>query len=275
MHISPSSLHALPYLQRLEHFLWYLPPLTAVFETWDTSAATHISRALLVRELMLGEATLPGASMQLLYEIAATLMQSGEPGKDLPQREKRPLHQRLIRHAATQSAEETQSVLPPGALVQKTVSVEMDGKLLLYSGVGAQPITRRQVHTLAAKLSLFRRATKRCTLNPATCDPVQEFEMLPGMVSPFLRPLRPTRLAALALVSWPRRWEEQAYEVAISLSPWESLLLPLRSLKAVLYSYARQAYPDLPVVELPPAALDDPGERTGSPVLYAGAGVTS
>jgi hypothetical protein len=85
--------------------------------------------------------------------------------------------------------------------------------------------------------------------------------MLPGMVSPFLRPQRPTRLTALALLPWPSHWEEQGYEVAISLSLWESFVLPLRSLKAVLYSYASQAYPDLPVVELQQPAQDDQRER--------------
>ncbi len=140
----------------------------------------------------------------------------------------------------------------------------MDGKLILCSGVGAQPVTRTHLHTLAVKLALSRRATKRCTLNPITCDPVLEFEMLPGMVSPFLRPQRPTRLIAVALLSWPRHWEEQGYEVALSLSLWESILLPLHSLKALLYSYASHAYPDLPVVELQPPAQDDQGERYGS-----------
>lgn len=202
------------------------------------------------REQVLGAATLPGTVLQLLYQIAATHLHQEQVDKDLADWEMRPLHQRLVWHVSTRSAEETQAVLPPRVLVQKTVTIEMDGKLILCSGVGAQPVTRTQLHALAAKLSLSRRTTKRCTINPATCDPVGEFEMLPGMVSPFLHPQRPTRLTALALLPWPRHWEEQEYEVALSLSLWESILLPLRSLKSVLYCYASQAYPDHPVVEL-------------------------
>jgi len=63
-------------------------------------------------------------------------------------------------------------------------------------------------------------------MNPGSCDPVEEFEMLPGMISPFLRPLRRTGLAAVALVPWQQVREEQETEVAVSLSLWESLLLP-------------------------------------------------
>jgi len=42
----------------------------------------------------------------------------------------------------------------------------------------------------------------------------------------------------------------QAREVAISLSQWESLVLPLRCLRQVIRSYARQAYPGVRIIEL-------------------------
>ena len=258
------DVHPRSNLQSFEQVFLGLLPLKTLFETWDSTGVTHLSPSLMLREQVLGAATLPGTALQLLYQSAATHLQNVQVEQDPAQMEMRPLHQRLIRHVSTRSAEETQAVLPPRVLVQKTVTLEMDGKLILCSGVGAQPVTRRHLQTLAAQLSLSRRATKRCTLNPATCDPVGEFEMLPGMVSPFLRPQRPTRLTAVALLPWPQHWEEQGYEVALSLSRWESVLLPLRCLKAVLYSYASHAYPDLPVVELQPLLQDDIGERYGS-----------
>jgi hypothetical protein len=275
MSLSLSPVHPWPSLQHLEQVFSGLPPLQSLFETWDLTGTTHSSPMLMLREQKLGAATLPGTVLQLLYKIAATHFQHVRDDKDIAQWEQRLLHQRLVRHAATRSAEETQAVLPPGALVQKTITVEMDGMLILCSGAGDQLVTRTHLHHLAAKLSLSRRATKRCTLNPATCDPVNEFEMLPGMVSPFLRPQRPTRLSAVALLPWPQHWEEQGFEVAVSLSLWESVMLPLRCLKAVLFSYAKLAYPDLPVIELQPPEQEEWHERNGIWFQRSFAGVPS
>ncbi len=74
--------------------------------------------------------------------------------------------------------------------------------------------------------------------------------MLPGMVSPFFSPLRKTRVAAVVLLPWPRWWEEKGREVAVSLSLWESLLLPLHCLKDSVCGYARRAYPSAQLIEL-------------------------
>jgi len=72
--------------------------------------------------------------------------------------------------------------------------------------------------------------------------------MQPGMVSPFLHPERAPELAALILLPW--RWDVPEREVAISLSLWESLVLPVRCLHQVVLSYARRAYPGVQVIEL-------------------------
>ena len=74
--------------------------------------------------------------------------------------------------------------------------------------------------------------------------------MLPGMVSPFFSPLRKTRLAGVVLLPWPRWWEEKGREGAVSLSHWESLLLPLHCLKDIVCGYARHAYPYAQLIEL-------------------------
>jgi hypothetical protein len=152
--------------------------------------------------------------------------------------------------AVSHSATQTQAVLPPGALVQKTVTVEMAGKLLLCTCVGDRKLERTQVRAVAHALALPRRAVKHCSINPSTCDPVVEYGMLPGMVSPFVSPLRKTRVAAVVLLPWPRWWEEQGREVAVSLSLWESLLLPLRCLKDIVCCYARRGFPSAQLIEL-------------------------
>jgi hypothetical protein len=152
--------------------------------------------------------------------------------------------------AVSHSATQTQAVLPPGALVQKTVTVEMAGKLLLCTCVGDQKLERTHLRAVAHALALPRRAAKHWSINPSTCDPVVEYGMLPGMVSPFVSPLRKTRIAAVVLLPWPRRWEERGREVAVSLSLWESLLLPLRCLRDIVRCYARRAYPFAQFIKL-------------------------
>jgi hypothetical protein len=148
------------------------------------------------------------------------------------------------------SASETQALLPPGVLVQKTVSMTLAETLLLCTGVGPQRVTRQQLRAIAATLALPRRTFKQCTVNSLTSNPVETFAMQPGMVSPFLDPSQHAGLGALVLLPCPEQDEAQAQEVAISLSLWESLVLPLRCLQKLIRSYARRAYPRVRVIEL-------------------------
>ena len=74
--------------------------------------------------------------------------------------------------------------------------------------------------------------------------------MQPGMVSPFLHPERAAHLSALVLLSWRDLWEAKAPEVAISMSLWESLALPLRCLRPLIRQYARRANPQVRLIEL-------------------------
>src|SRR5947209_7003918 len=98
-----------------------LPPLSEIFEVWRGRGTRACSDVLALREHLLGGATLSSASLRLLYEIATQFVD------DLPAR--------ISWHGATQSAAETQAILLPHVLVQKTVSVDMAGKLLLWTGV--------------------------------------------------------------------------------------------------------------------------------------------
>jgi hypothetical protein len=122
--------------------------------------------------------------------------------------------------------------------------------LLLSTGAGSQRVTRQHLRAVSTDLELPGRALKRCTVNPVTYNPVETFAMQPGMVSPFLHPTHHTAIGALVLLPWPKRWEAQEREVAISLSLWESLVLPLRCLRPLVRNYARRAYPDVRLIEL-------------------------
>ena len=250
--MSPSNVMAQPERDVLpvEQRLSRLFPLQHAFAVWHTAGATEAVPILDRREAVLGAATLSCASLRLLYEIASQHIQALHTSGQASAWHTRPVHQRIAFHAASHSAAQTQAVLPPGALVQKTVTVEMAGKLLLCTCVGDRKLERTHLRAVAHVLALPRRAARRCSINPSTCDPVEECGMLPGMVSPFLPPLQRTRLAAVVLLPWPRWWEEQGQEVAVSLSLWESLLLPLRCLKDIVRCYARRAYPYVRLIEL-------------------------
>jgi hypothetical protein len=243
-------------LRQLEEVLYDLPPLEGVFLHWHTHGVTSttsgISSLLARRKQLLGPTTLSGASIQLLFECATeSLWRRSSPWQDvLCAWDNRPLHARLLRHGSTLSADQTQALLPPGVLVQKTVSMTLADTLLLCTSAGPLRVTRQHLRALSATLELPRRAIKRCTVNPESYNPVETFAMQPGMVSPFLHPTLHTALDVLALLPWPKRWEAQEREVAISLSLWESLVLPLRCLRPLIHSYARRAYPQVRVIGL-------------------------
>jgi hypothetical protein len=247
-------------LQLAEEVLYDLPPLEGVFLHWHSHGVTAttpgITSLLSRREQMLGAATLPGASIRLLYECAADCLRGLMMPVYSPW-DSRPLHARLLRHGPSQRAVQTQALLPPGVLVQKTVSVTIGERLLLCSGVGTGSLTRWHLRDIAAALALPYRTLKRCTINPSTHTSAEAFAMQPGMVSPFLHPERATHLSALVLLPWRELWEAQEREVAVSLSLWESLALPVRCLRPLLRRYARRAYPQVRLIELGNAGAID------------------
>ncbi len=243
-------------LRLLEEVLYDLPPLEDVFLHRHmhgvTTTTAGITSLLARRKQLLGPTTLSGASIQLLYECATDILgRLHQPVQDQHTPwDSRPLHARLLRHGPTLSAAETQALLPPGVLVQKTVSLTLANTLVLCTGAGPQRVTRQQLRVLSAALALPRQAVKHCTVNALAANPVEIFAMQPSMVSPFLHPTHDTTFGALVLLPWPKRWEAQEREVAISLSLWESLALPLCCLRPLISSYARRAYPDVRIVEL-------------------------
>jgi len=247
-------------LQLAEEVLYDLPPLEGVFLHWYLHGATAttpgITSLLSRRKQMLGTATLPGASIRLVYECAVDCLRRLMMPVYSPW-DSRPLHARLLRHAPSQRAAETQALLPPGVLVQKSISVTLGERLLLCTGVGTESLTRWQLRDMAAALALPFRTLKRCTINSSAHTSVETFAMQPGMVSPFLRPERATPLSAVVLLPWRERWDAQEREVAISLSLWESLALPVRCLRPLVRQYARRAYPQVRLIELGSAGAID------------------
>jgi len=152
------------------------------------------------RKHLLGPATLPGASIQLLATCAEVCLPRGAEESWINTWEVRPLHTRLVRHRHSHSAAETQSLLPPGVLVQKTVTLALGELLVFCTGVGTSRLSRQDLHAIAQALGLPNRRSRHASINPESCQTVEEFGMLPGMVSPFLHPELPTRLAALVVL---------------------------------------------------------------------------
>ena len=229
-------------LRLLEEVLYDLPPLEGVFLHWHTHGVTSTTAGVISllarRKQLLGSTTLPGASIQLLYACAKDTFCS------------RPLHTRLLRHAPLHSTAEMQALLPAGVLVHKTISFTLADTIALCTGVGTQCLTRRHLCMIAAALVQHEPNVKQWTITPAPGSSVKKLAMHPGLVSPFLYPSRHAGLAALALLPWSDRWEGHEPEVAISLSLWESLVLPLRCLYPLIRIYAKQAYPAVQIIDL-------------------------
>jgi hypothetical protein len=253
-HVSVSLTSSLPPRSLWEEVLYDLLPLEGVLLHWHTHGAAALTPGIVSlfsrRKHLLGSATLPGASIQLLATCLEEYLPRGAEEAGFSAWEARPLHTRLVRHRHSHSAVETQALLPPGVLVQKTVTLALGELLLFCTGVGTWRLSRQDLQEIAKALGLPNRRSKHATINPTTFQTVEEFGMLPGMVSPFLRPLRPTRLAVLVVLPWPGCWEAQRREVAISLSLWESLVLPLSCLRSLLRSYAEHAYPAVRLIDL-------------------------
>ena len=100
-------------------------------------------------------------------------------------------------------------------------------------------------------------------INPAEYSPEEDLGLLTGMVSPFWAPGRSThRLHAFILLTEPTGDGEQpAPLVAISLSPWESLLVPRAQFRVLVQRYAQRAYPTLRWLEIDRHAPLPVGDR--------------
>jgi hypothetical protein len=225
----------LGYHQEIQHRIEnLLPPLG---ETLRLTERTRIQIRLNERESALGIATLRADSLLLLSRFFR------EEGLDIAGHLYGP-------HPATLRAQEKQAVLPRGVHVQKTVSLLLGGRLLLVTSIGDRQFKRAERFALASHLGLSHRASQRATLNPSGCIAERDFGLLRGMVSPFLPPGFGTGLHGVVQLSWPQEWEDDGQYVAISLSPCESLLIPLRCYRRILHQYFGRIIPVVCLVEL-------------------------
>lgn len=235
-------------LEEAEQNLSQLPPLESVLLPWQrhglTATMQREMQALLTgRTEAVGPATLPAASLTLLCELAMEYLSHRANEEAMPTWDSRPLSAWIVRHAASLRAVETGQLLPPGVLVQKTVTIQFGPRVVLCTGVGLFTLARSQVYTIADALGLSRRMARQCRINPPDCSALDLFGMQPGMVSPFLPPGQHTGLTALVVLPLSAPCTAQEPEVALSLSLWESLLLPLHCLPDLLSEYAVRAYP--------------------------------
>jgi hypothetical protein len=229
----PGAIHCY-HLEIQRRIAYLLPPLE---ETLRLREGAGLHARLSERAFALGIATLRPDSLLLLARLFR------EEGLEIADHLFGP-------HAATLHAREKQALLPGDTHVQKTVSLLVGGRLVLVTWIGDRLLGRAERFAVTTKLGLSRRAARQATLNPPGCVAEQEFGLLRGMVSPFLPAGFGTRLYAVAQLSWPQVWEDEGRSVAISLSPCESLLVPLRCYRRILCHYVRQSIPDIPLVEL-------------------------
>ena len=158
---------------------------------------------------------------------------------------------RSVWHPATRTAEETQAVLPKGCLVQKTLTGKMADKLLLWTGVSDVRVAGSHRKQVAREMGLNAAAGRNHTFNPPEIEPRRFFGMAEGAVSPFLIPGTPALscLTAMVHLPCPADWDD-AFDVAISVSLDESLIVPLSGLRRLMRNYAAQIYSHIPLISL-------------------------
>jgi hypothetical protein len=217
----------------IEALLDALPPIE---DLWASLPDRNAVALLQQREQLLGVATLSWRSIRLLHELISAL---GIPNV-------------IWRHAPSLRAAEKQTVLDTlqgneRVLVNKTVTIRLGTMHLLCTGVGDFTLHRSLLSAVAHALGLPKRILKDCQINPVDYAPEYELGFLTGTVSPFLSPGMSTRrLQAVILLTETAGGCEQRDEwVAISLSPFESLLLPRTQFHVLTQLYARRAYPAL------------------------------
>jgi hypothetical protein len=163
----------------------------------------------------------------------------------------------IWRHTPSLRAADNQAVLdamPVNMRVwaNKTLTIRLGPMHLLCTGVGNFTLNRSLLSAVAHELRLPKRIVKDCHIIPADYSPEYELGLLTGMVSPFLSPaLSAHRLHAVALLTETDvRGEQRPRMVAVSVSPFESLLVPLVQFRILAKMYARRVYPALRWLEI-------------------------
>lgn len=207
--------------------------LSTIFSTCGPS---DFRLALERRERVLGAATLAAESLVLLHNLLQPLI-----GK---------LGMHLIWHEATITAAEKQEILPRHVAVQKTITVLFHTIPVLVTGIGDFQFFNQHLNTIGRHLPLSSKERRHATINPRHIEPHVKYGMMEGMVSPFLSRYHASALTVLAYMTPPPESGEERNTVAISLSRYESLLIPQSLLFELLVSYADVAYPHIRLIHL-------------------------
>jgi hypothetical protein len=209
-------------LAPIEEIWARLPDPTAIAELGD-------------RELTLGVATISCRAFELLHELITSLG----------------VEHMIARHPPSLTAAAKQTLLDAGGsgvkrLVNKTVTVRLGTTHLLCTGAGDFTLNRCHLTTIAGELRLSKKVTKACRINPPDYSPESELGLLTGMVSPFFAPSRcRPRLQAVVLLGAAKTGVAEEQMVAISLSPFESLIVSRADFHTLAQLYSQRAYPDV------------------------------
>jgi len=215
-----------PDFAAIQRLVNSLPPVSDICDSLQQGFSDNAALAQRVQRLSV--ATMAAESLQLLFEVTRN-----EGVTDLDRR--------VIRHEPSFSAADKQAILP-GFLIQKTVTILIENKFVLCSSIGDLKISRKLLGEIAVMLGFPRRGLNTY-INPVAFIPEIELGLLRGMVSTFFSPGRITQLDLVALIA-PS--SSQMPDVAVSLSPCESLLLPCAVFPAIVRKYAEHAYPYVP-----------------------------
>jgi hypothetical protein len=187
------------------------------------------TQALEARERELGIATLPTATLLRLFSLYQQYVCAD-------------LGEAVLWHQPSLRASEKAALLPEH-FVQKSVTVQFGDSIVLCSGLGDFTLSNRLLRQVSLTLGLHNRVQSRRHINPPAYPSEFLYGILEGMVSPFLHPDRVRGLLAVVFLTPPTGAADEARQVAISLSPFESLAVPLGSFQSLLYAYAGAVYP--------------------------------
>jgi hypothetical protein len=216
----------------IENLVNSLPPIKDI---WASLPDIDAIAELRQREKLLGVATLSCDTLVLLHEIVTNLR----------------TYAVVMRHLASVSAAAKIAMLNAGLdgvgiLVNKTVTVRLGTTHVLCTGVDDFTLNRRLLSQVADELHLSKRIIKACRINPPDYSPEYELGLLTGMVSPFFAPTtQPERLRAMVLFEATEIGPTEAQLVTISLSPFESLVVPRVDFGVLAQLYVQRAHPDL------------------------------
>jgi len=222
-----------PAFTAVDRLIKTLPPIESIWAALPNMAAIA---ELKQRERLLGVATLSGSAFELMHQIIGDLN----------------IYHVIIRHPPSVKAGAKQDLIAgrlngTTLLVNKTVTVRLGTAQFLLTGAGDFTVSRQLLRQIADRWRLPRRTVKACRINPVDYSPESELGLLTGMVSPFVAPsLSLEKLRGVALFATPDVDAAADQMVAISLSPFESLVVRLVDFEALAYLYARRAYPNLP-----------------------------